>query len=112
MKIPKNFTQDYFDAIENLEKVTQVQWKSFSSLFYNLHPPCFAQKILEFCTFNERKKIKSKKIWKEKHETNLMHCVPQESFLNYTAAIYYQRLRNSGLVSEFLSNKKYLFGQQ
>jgi len=43
-KIPKNFTQDYFDAIENLEKVTQVQWKSFSSLFYNLHPPCFAQK--------------------------------------------------------------------
>jgi len=37
-KYQKNFTPIYFDAIENLEKVTQVQWKSLSSLFYNLHP--------------------------------------------------------------------------
>jgi len=101
----KNFTQTNFDAIENFEKVTQVQWKKvLLSLFLKSSAPL--PHVLHKNTkilYTQERKIKSK-------ITNLMLTTvhpPLESFLNHTtAAICHQQLRNSGLESEFLYQTK------
>ena len=51
----KNFTQTNFDAIENFEKVTQVQWKSFVKFVLRSSPPMFCTKIPKFCTLKREK---------------------------------------------------------
>ena len=100
----KNFTQTNFDAIENFEKVTQVQWKSFVKFVSKIFSPL--PHVLHKNTkilYTQERKIKSK-------ITNLMLTTvhpPLESFLNHTtAAICHQQLRNSGLESEFLYQTK------
>jgi len=97
----KNFTQTNFDAIENFEKVTQVQWKSFVKFVFKISPPpCFAQKYQNFVHSREKNQVKN-------NEFDAYHCAPLESFLNFTtAAICHQQLRNSGLESEFLYQTK------
>lgn len=104
-KLPKKFYPNLFWCNRKFGKSHTSAVKKFVKFVLQSSPPMFCTKNTRILYIQERKKIKSK-IWKEKHKTNLMYCVPQESFLDYTAATYYQRLRNSGLVSEFLSNKK------
>ena len=68
----KNFTQTNFDAIENFEKVTQLQWKSFVkfvSKIFSPPPPCFAQKYQNFVHSREKNQVKN-------NEFDAYHCAP------------------------------------
>jgi len=55
----KNFTQTNIDAIENFEKVTQVQWKIFVKFVLRSSPPHVLHKNTKILYTQERK-IKSK----------------------------------------------------
>jgi hypothetical protein len=51
----KIFTHTNYDAIENFEKVTQVQWKIFVKFVLRSSPPMFCTKIPKFCTLKREK---------------------------------------------------------
>ena len=56
----KNFTQTNIDAIENFEKVTQVQWKSFVKFVFKTPPPPPVLHKNTKILYTQERKIKSK----------------------------------------------------